>query len=1056
MIELIAYAQKPQVANDSVGKQFVLDVANPGSISLTYQVGKGDEVLGRFSPFTQTFRLPFTNVNTQFFGHYYDVNIDPKAVNNAQVPQYSIHYKAYCEIRVDGVPIIQGSLQLKNIHLKAEEFEVVVYGLEADLFQDIKDLKLIDAFKSSAGVVDIDYDVLMTSTNIKSSFDLNNDVTEGTIGAGVVVFPIIDYGHTEPYNFIFYRSDSTGLGGLATPNYLQPCELKPSFNVKHLFEKIINNAGYFLEDTPFLNSTAFTKLFMTLASDRAKVATRGIQGVQAGRTDNAVIQTFTSASFNAASVVPLNVDSGPGFGTPPNPSLLYDEGDHYNTTTASFIAPNDGFFIGEVYGSFDSSNCTTNFGALVRVIARGGSIGSDSGVSDASEWTSLPGASGTATILTTVSTTWSGFLEAGQGVEMLVQVNVPGGPGILKLMSSGTYLIVQASQMNNGYASIPYNMPDIKQSDFIKDLAERFNLCIVSNADNPAMLRIEPWQDYIDDKAHKDWTHKLDLSQSRTLKSTDTLKKQLIHFHDAEDTTNINTKQQELLGHTLGEFRQEIAGDFVEGTLENKAIFAPFNVQKIPRIDGLTSDASDFLVAREYSPNTEGPVSDASPKLFYHNGLKTLGAQNSFFIGETESTFYPLCLPFYNAGNTIAVDSPMLLWDFAVPPSFYGPVFGTTPSNQGYFARYYQQFLLSIYDDEARLMECSMMLNPTDIFNFRFNDEIQIENTAFRVLKISNYQPFADVPCKVELLKLVEKQPSLYLPDPNQECNLNVHGLSANGNVIFVDPTTGTTSSGTEICCTENHYFWNGDDCIWNTGGGGGGGGKPTNSDPNLEWVQPKNYLTGSGGFNSIMKSGIVDANPIIGEHSIRGMNVTSQAPSVNKEFVFYATTYGSVARIATENGDASLNGSGSFNLPEGFMARFVVRALTIQTDSGTTSGEFGAQSFKVWTFIARNVGGTITTSGTEQTDFAQSNGTIGTRTVNVASAKGRPGQNTNNEMGLAIVLTGTADTVIAWHLDCSATFIDLSSYAAFNSDLILLENMGYLETESGDFIQQN
>lgn len=1056
MIELIAYGQRLETVTAAVGDSHVLDLSNPGAISLTYEVGQGEDVLGRYSPFSQTFRLPFSNVNTVFFGHYYDVNIDPTAITTGP-PTFNIHNKVYCEIRVDGVPVIQGSLQLKNIHLKEEEFEIVVFGLEANLFQEIKDLKLIDAFKDSFGELSLGYDVLMTSVNIKKSFDITLDVTEGLVGAGIVMFPIIDYGHSTPYNFLHYQNDAVGQSGLALANYLQPFDLKPAFKVKKLLELIINNAGYSIDATTstFLDTNAFTKLYMTLASDREAVATRPVQGVLAAKNDGAVVQTWTNASPSYASTTPLNADSGAGYGTPPVPALLYDEGDHYDTATYIFTAPNDGYFFGEAHGTFDSSDCLTGFGAFATLRVQGGSIGSGSGVNEAVSQ-QLPGTSGGPALLTSLSTTWSGYLLAGQGVRMLTQAKVFGASGTLRLQSEGTYFIVQASSMINGYASIPYNMPDLNQTAFVKDIVQRFNLCIVSDPDNPLILTIQPWQDYLDVGVHKDWTHKLDLSQARQIKSTDTLRKKFIHYHDAEDTTNINTKQQKFLGHTLGEYRQEIGGDFIEGTLENESIFAPFNVQRVPRVDdSAASDANDFLIAREYSANTEGPVSDASPKLFYHNNLKTLGGGQSFFIGETNSTYYPLCLPFYNNGQQMAIDAPLLLWQFAVPPEFYGQIFGTTPSNQGYFARYYQQFLLSIYDAEARLMECSMMLNPSDIFSFRFNDEIQVENATYRVLKISNYQPFAGVPSKVTLLKKVEKEPSLFLPDPDTDCELNVQGYSANGNVIFINPLDGTTSSGTQACCEENHFFWNGDDCLWNTGGGGGGTTEPTQGDPNLPWVGggSKSYLTGVGGFNSLKTLGVTDINPIAAEHSIRGMNFSSSAPSVNKEFVFYATSYSSVPILATPDGDALQNSS--FNLPEGFMARFVVRVLSVQTDSGTTSGSFGSTSFRVWTFVAKNIANTITTSGNEQTDFRQDDGDVGTRTLSVAGAKGQTSFNPNDTLGVAITLTGSADTVVAWHLDCSVTFVDLSGYTAFNSDLILQENMGYLETENGNFIEQ-
>ena len=1057
MIELIAYGQTPQATNDPVGTSYMLDVSNPGAISLTYQVGKGDEVLGRYSPFSQTFRLPFSNINSEFFGHYYDINIDPQAVNNAEVPKFDIHRKAYCEIRMDGVPIIQGSLQLKKVHIKTEEYEVVVFGLEANLFQDIGDLKLIDAFRDATGNIVVSYDVLMTDENIKSSFDLTQDVTEGAEGAGIVMFPIIDYGHTEPYNFIHYRSDATGEDGLALANYLQPFHLKPSFNIKHLFEKIIKQAGYTIDtaSSSFLDSTAFTKLFMTLGSDRESVATRGIQGVLAGRNDMEVIQQWTSAGTSpsdAASITYLNADSGAGYGTPPTPTSFYDEGDHYNTAAFSFTAPNDGLFVGQVTARFDSADCITDYGATVKVGVMGG------GSSNLYQFVNqeLPGTSGaSATLLSEVDHIWSAFLSEGDTVKMWTHVDVLGTGGVLKLLSMGTYSIIHATVMLNGYASIPQNMPDISQTDFLRDIVERFNLCIVCDPDNPTQLTIQPWQDYIDVGARKDWTEKLDLSQTRDITSTDSLKKKIVNYHDADDTTGYNQGYQDAVGMTIGEYKQTIGGDFLKGTLENKAIFSPFNVFRIPTIENTSgSDVSDFLIAREYMADTEGPLSDASPKLFYHNGLKTLGGGKSFFIGDLNSTYYPLCLPFYNAGQPMLIDSPLLLWNFTVTPSFYGPIFGTQPSNQGYFARYYQQFLLSYYADEARLFDCSMMLSPADIFNFRFNDEIQIENVPYRVLKITNYQPFSGAPSKVQLLKKVGKVSSLVLPDPFQKCELNLTAYQANGNALFTNPINGSTSSGTQLCCEENGLFWNGSDCVWNTGGGGGGGTKPTNDNPNLKWIQPKNYLTGVGGFNSIKKQGVTDQNPVIGEHSIRGMNISSSAPSVSKEFVFYATSYSSVPAVATPDGKASQ--SPSFSLPVGMMCRFVVRSLSIQTDSGTTTGSYGSTSFKVWTFVAKNISGTITTSGSEQTDFAQNDADVGTRTVNVSSAKGRPGFNPNDAFGVAITLTGSADTVVAWHLDVSATFVDLSIYTTFNSDLILQENMGYIETENGNFLEQD
>ena len=398
------------------------------------------------------------------------------------------------------------------------------------------------------------------------------------------------------------------------------------------------------------------------------------------------------------------------------------------------------------------------------------------------------------------------------------------------------------------------------------------------------------------------------------------------------------------------------------------------------------------------------------------------------------------------------IDSPLLFWDFEVMSEFSNPIFGGTPSNQTYFARYYQQFLLSIYSDEARLYECSMVLTPGDIFNFRFNDEIQIENTPFRVLKITNYQPFEDTPCSVQLLKKVERIASLTLPDPDKDCVLNLTGYSANGTAIFTDLTDGTTSTGTELCCNENHLYWDGTDCLWNTGHGGGGGGKNPGGNPNKPNADGKSYLNGVGGFNSVKTLQALNINPIEGEHSTSGINKTTNVFSTNKNFIFYATTYGAVAALATPDGDPVQNSS--FSLPPNMMCRFVIRALSVQKDSKGTTGSFGSTSFRVWTFVAKNIGGTITTSGSEQTDFAQDDADAGTRSILVSGAKGGADFNPNDTLGVAITCTGSADRVITWHIDCSATYMEMST-ATSESDLILQENLGFILTQNNNFLEQ-
>ena len=1063
MIELIAYEQKSSLATDVVGDQWTLDITQPGGVSLSYQVSKGNDVMGRYSPFSQTFRLPFTNHNSRFFGLYYDVNLTGASL------VFDIHKKTYCEIRVDGVPIITGSLQLKNIHTKSEEYEVAVFGEEANLFQEIQDRKLIDLFINDAGAMDVDYDVTLSGVNIINSWDDTEDVTNGNVGNGIIMFPLADYGLAGENSYIYYGNNNLTTAGLGSDNFLEPYMLKPAINIAHLFEKVITEAGYSLTASSFLSSDAWTKLYMTLASDRESVATRGVLGLSVGRdytdpigTTGFFGQITASGSgtslYSQEMLIRLNKDSGVGFLN--NPPAMFDVEDNWDTANYWFTAPDTGTYYGTLYLSYRSllntSGGSSGGGTIKYGVKKLGEFGQ-------SNWQVM-----VASIQNSQSTTipvapvhFAYELQAGEKLIAFYQATFTNTSGnFIKLATSGTYLTIHASQLANGIAQMPNNMPDIQQGAFVKDLCERFNLCVVADADDAKKLIIQPWQDYLNLGDRKDWTDRLDTSKEFTIKSTDSIRKKFIKFSDAEDDTLQNANFEEANNYVIGEYRQEVGHDFTSGTLSNSPVFAPYQVSVIPNQNWTdVSEIGNVLIHKGYGSDINGPISSAKPKLFYYNGLADIDSGYNIKVGTATTIDYKygLCLPFYNDGDPIDADSPLALWKWQPTNSFSHPVYGSTPSGEGYFARYHQQFLMSIYGNEARLVECQIMLSPTDIFNFRFNDEIIIRNTAYRVLKIGNYQPFANVPCKLTLLKKLDAFHGQNLPQPEQDCALIVTGFQQNGNVVFTDPTDGTTSSGTEVCCNENGYNWNTTQnaCMWNIGPTGTGNGLNDGVLPGTPYSEGKSLVTNLGGIHALKTTTTKNNNPIIGEVSIQGIINSTGIPTTQKNVVFYATSYSDTAATATPTGDDAQ--SGYLNLPPGMMARMVIRSLSVQTDnySATSSvGSQGSTSFKVYTFMAKNIDGVITVTGSEQTDFAQEDGDAGTRTVAVAGTKGTGGF-ADISKGLIISVTASAQTVVNWNLDCSITFMDITTQSIGYDDHLLLESMGYILAETGQPLGQ-
>ena len=63
------------VALDQEQTQTTLDLEGTPSISLNLAVAKPGETMQRHAPYSQTFRLPFTDRNNVFFAHFYEVTL---------------------------------------------------------------------------------------------------------------------------------------------------------------------------------------------------------------------------------------------------------------------------------------------------------------------------------------------------------------------------------------------------------------------------------------------------------------------------------------------------------------------------------------------------------------------------------------------------------------------------------------------------------------------------------------------------------------------------------------------------------------------------------------------------------------------------------------------------------------------------------------------------------------------------------------------------------------------------------------------------------------------
>ena len=78
-VRLVAYRKATSGASSTTA--FNLDLQEAPNISLNYQFSDVKEPETRKGSFSQTFKLPFTDNNNQFFQDWYNVNLDTLVFN---------------------------------------------------------------------------------------------------------------------------------------------------------------------------------------------------------------------------------------------------------------------------------------------------------------------------------------------------------------------------------------------------------------------------------------------------------------------------------------------------------------------------------------------------------------------------------------------------------------------------------------------------------------------------------------------------------------------------------------------------------------------------------------------------------------------------------------------------------------------------------------------------------------------------------------------------------------------------------------------------------------
>ena len=364
--------------------------------------------------------------------------------------------------------------------------------------------------------------------------------------------------------------------------------------------------------------------------------------------------------------------------------------------------------------------------------------------------------------------------------------NQSGGPEIARAVVGEWYLTVESQSyifnspspktVEGGLLSMSNVLPkDMDCKDFLLGIIKMFNLHIEADRGSDKRYTIEPRDDYYYTGSTSsqlvDWSSKLDTTSVEITPMGELIAKYYI-FENKEESDYWNQKYKNERGRPYQYYNREINNDFLKN--ENK-ITLPFGSTVMIN----NPEGSDVVIPAIYAREANGspkPVSNSAPRILIWGGMRPYSAQrggariqlqNSYFpnaygweiLSGSNSTIISASSSIYSqypyAGT---VDSPadpirdinwynMEVGDFV----YYDNARWT---NENLYNKYWSNFINEISDPTSKVINCKLVLTPSDISNLDFRKIYVIDGHWLRLQKVIGYDPIGDGLTECEFLKL--------------------------------------------------------------------------------------------------------------------------------------------------------------------------------------------------------------------------------------------------------------------------------------------------------------
>jgi len=749
----------------------LVDIDQSIPFPLTFNISDIKDLSSRKGNKSKTITLPGTRINHELMVSVFLLTATEKiSTTTSGIVNFDPSIKATCQYYNNGLLEFNGIAQLMECKLNngTWSFEITMVSDTIDYIAQLKKVKVNELDYS-------EYQHNLTLADQQETWNgfnqINGVSTAIKIGADWTgegyYYGLIDYGYTRP-----------------TPDTFAVENIPVQTFVYGILKKIFEFAGITWSSN-FLESQRFKRLLLAYYGG----ALPTIDSIQSANDSTTTTENNNAGGFilNGSTLTWFE-----NFQLEFPGSILIDNYDAtivtdpssqaITTTPLKFRASSSGLFQVQYSGTHDVDFVTAvgnsiymNYNVSLRIKKNNIVIATDQIYADVLTGTSLAplptttfsfNISRTVNMLINDELTFEIVLD--QGETILLILATPGFNSVTQTVTStgATLDVIKSQQAITPGSSINLNpfLPDMTCDVFLKGIITAFNLYLKPDANNPAILEIEPLADFYNgsDKA-LDWTYLVDKSKEIKVTPTINFASKDYNFMFEKEDDYWNTQYVNGFAEQYGSFTLSSQSQYATDTTDMKL---PFGQHPLALID-----STNLIVPRFYQVNFDefgnGQIVLKKGKSFIVQ-LGEMRAGNWEHRNESGIDFPQITYPY--VGHLDDIDNPTFDFNFGVPEEVYYPATIYTSNN---LYQYHETFIKEIVSRFGKMLTLYATIDSDIINKLDFRNLINIDAVVYRLQKINDYDSGKGQSTLVELIRIIEGESAGTIEPPSYRITEN-------------------------------------------------------------------------------------------------------------------------------------------------------------------------------------------------------------------------------------------------------------------------------------------